>query len=92
MGVINRRVRQHDTGFRHRDNKAAATFAISRLLSQHLAREIPHEQQYIVGLIRQQLIGMADRYALPGHVLTLFIRIGIDNKLEEAFAEIEIVY
>ena len=72
--------------------KLPPTFAIRRLLSHHLAREIPHKQQHIVGLIRHQLIRMADRDALPGHVFTLLIRVGVDHKLEEAFAEIEIVH
>src|ERR1700730_12336787 len=41
--VIDGRPSRYDTGFRNRDDEAAATFAISRLLSHHLAREIPSE-------------------------------------------------
>src|SRR5262249_21196619 len=89
--VIDRRLRRYDAGFRNRNDKAAATFAINRLLSHHFSREIPSEQQRIIRLERHQLIRMSDWDALTGHVFALLIRVGVGRELEEPLTEIEIV-
>src|SRR6476659_8573733 len=59
LGVIDGRAWRYYTWFRNRDDKAAATFTISRLLSHHLPCEVPNEQQRIIWLFCHQLIRMA---------------------------------
>src|SRR6266446_2623736 len=90
LRVIDGRVWRYDTGFGNRDDEAAATFAISRLLSHHLPREIPNEEQDIVRLIRHQLIRMWDWVARTWHEFALLIRVGIVLDLEGAPTEIKI--
>src|ERR1700730_17826821 len=92
LSIVDGRAWRYYAWFRNRDDEAAATFAISRLLSHHLPCEIPNEQQDIVRLVRHQLIRMSDWDALTGHVFALLIRVGVGHELEEPFTKIEIVY
>src|SRR3984893_313045 len=92
LSIVDGRAWRYYAWFRNRDDEAAATFAISRLLSHHLPCEIPNEQQDIVRLVRHQLIRMSDWDALTGHVFALLIRVGVGHELEEPLTEIEIVH
>src|SRR6266446_8619728 len=91
LRLVDRRVRRHDAWLRNGDDKAAAAFAISRLLPQDLPRKIPSKQQDIVRLACHQLIGMSDGNALAGQVLSLFVYVGVGYELEEPLAEIKLV-
>src|SRR3546814_11570890 len=66
-------VRFDDAGFGNRDDEPASGGTVLRLLTQHLAGEVPGEQRHQVRPAFGQAIGWDDGYLLAGRELAWFV-------------------